>query len=437
MAVGIRTAMSEYSDTLAWLYRLEAARGMDFKLERVALALRALGDPQHQYPCLHVAGTNGKGSVAAMLHAILQAAGHRVGLYTSPHLLRFTERIRIGGEEISETEVVAYTREIHSAATIRGIELTFFEFVTAIGLLAFARRAVDCAVIEVGLGGRLDATNVIDPEAAVITTIGRDHQEYLGDTITAIAAEKGGIIKPGRPVVIGRMPAAAKQVLRDLAAQRGASLVDASEAIEVGGTGTLRLRGLGWDVAGIKLGLRGRFQIENAATALAAAASVRERFGVTADAVRAGLAGVRWPGRLEVVSTAPLLILDGAHNEDGIATVVAELPVLIGARPLHLLFAVMRDKHWHAMVERLGPVVRSATVTSVLPPRGEPPERVAAEFRRFCPVETISDPRAALAAILARVPPDAAVLVTGSLYLVGAVSGAAAPRPQLPVPAYP
>jgi dihydrofolate synthase/folylpolyglutamate synthase len=413
--------MSAYSDTIAWLYSLETARGMDFKLERVALALTALGEPQRQYPCVHIAGTNGKGSVAAILHAILLAAGRRVGLYTSPHLVRFTERIRIGADEITETEVVTLTREIRSAATARGVDLTFFEFVTVIAFLAFARRGVDSAVIEVGLGGRLDATNVIDPEVAVITTIGRDHEQYLGDTVELIAAEKGGIIKPGRPVVLGRLPAAAERVLRDIAASQGAEVIDAASAVLVEGGASLRIAGMGWQLDDARLALRGRFQRDNAATALAAAALVRERLGITPAAVRSGLATVRWPGRLEVVASDPLVIVDGAHNEDGVRTLIDELPAIIGNRPLHLLFGVMRDKHWQPMVERLGPLVRSATIASVLPPRGEEPERVAAQFRTHCPVEVVDDARRAMAAVWQRTPRDAAILVTGSLFLIGAV----------------
>ena len=414
--------MSEYADTLAWLYGLEAARGMDFKLERVALALAALGDPQRRYPCLHIAGTNGKGSVAAMLHAMLRAAGHRTGLYTSPHLTRFTERIRIGDAEISEAEVVSFTQEIRTAATLRGIELTFFEFITVMAFLAFARHAVDSAVVEVGLGGRLDATNVIDPVATIITTIGLDHEQYLGDTIESIAAEKGGIIKPGCPVVLGRLSDAARSVLKGIAAERNAPVIEASEEIQIHGTALLRVSGMGWKIDNLTLALRGRFQHDNAATALAAAALVRDRFGLSDGAVRRGLAMVCWPGRLEVVSSAPLIVLDGAHNEAGVQTLAEELPDVIGKRPLHLLFGVMSDKRWQPMVEQLGPMVRSATVTAILPPRGEAPERVAASFRKFCPTTVIPNARQAVRTLLDQIAPSEALLVTGSLFLVGAVS---------------
>jgi dihydrofolate synthase/folylpolyglutamate synthase len=412
-----------YAETLAWLYSLEAARGMDFKLERVALALTALGEPQREYPTIHIAGTNGKGSVAAMMHAILQASGRHTGLYTSPHLVRFTERIRVGEEEITEGEVVDLAQEIRSCATVRGIELTFFEFVTVLGFLSFARRRVDCAVIEVGLGGRLDATNVVDPLVSVITTIGIDHEEYLGDTIEQIAAEKGGIIKAERPVVLGQMVEPARRVLRKIADTRAVPVVEASRDIRstAGADGQIRLEGLGWDLDGIRLNLRGRFQLENAVTAVAAAAVVRDRLGIDRAAIREGLSTVRWPGRFEVVATSPLVVLDGAHNEQGISALTAELPEVVGSRPVHLLFAVMRDKRWLPMVERLAPLVRSATITTV-PPRGESPEQLAAQFRRLCPaVDVVADPRQAAATLFERVGADQAILVTGSLFLVGQI----------------
>src|SRR5574337_1347627 len=204
---------SAYADVLASLYRLEAARGMDFKLERVTLALKSLGDPHRRFAAIHIAGTNGKGSVAAMLHAICCAAGYRVGLYTSPHLVSFTERIRVGTEMISEEEVVTLARDIRGAATVRGIDLTFFEFVTVMAFLHFARCGIDLAIVEVGLGGRLDATNVLDPEVTVITSIGLDHQEFLGSTLASVAYEKAGIIKPGTPVVVGNVPPEADGVI--------------------------------------------------------------------------------------------------------------------------------------------------------------------------------------------------------------------------------
>ncbi len=413
--------MTEYQRTLEWLYALEAAKGMDFKLERVALALQRLGDPQRRFPSLHVGGTNGKGSVAAMLHAVLDAAGYRTGLYTSPHLVDLTERMRVGREAIARAEVVSLAAEVRAAAAGRGIDLTFFEFLTVMAFLHFARRGVDVAVVEVGLGGRLDATNVVDPAAAVITTIGLDHMQWLGDTLTAIAAEKGGIIKPGRPLVLGRIDGEAAAVLRRLAAERGAALIEAGRDYRVGDGPELDFDGLGWRLRGLALALRGAHQRDNAGTAVAALAAVRDTLPVGEGAVRAGLAAVRWPGRLDVVGTAPLTILDGAHNRDGVAALVRELPALLGGRPLHLLFAVMADKDWRPMVERLAPLCASAVVTEVLRPRAAPAVAVAEAFQPYCPVAAEPDPVRAWQRIAARAASEEAIVAAGSLFLVGAL----------------
>jgi len=426
--------MTDYQRTLEWLYALEAAKGMDFKLERVALALQRLGDPQRRFPILHVAGTNGKGSVAAMLHAALGAAGYRAGLYTSPHLVELTERIRVGTAEIPRAEVVSLTAEVRAAAAARGVDLTFFEFLTVIAFVHFARQAVDAAVIEVGLGGRLDATNVVDPAVAVITTIGLDHMQWLGDTLPAIAAEKGGIIKPGRPLVLGRVVGEAAVVLRGLAAERGAPVLEAERDYRVGGSAAgLDFDGLGWRLRGVPLALRGAHQRDNAGTALAALAAVRDRLPVGAEAVRRAFAEVVWPGRLDVVGGAPLTILDGAHNADGVAALADELPALLDGRPLHLLFAVMGDKDWRPMVERLAPLCRSVVVTEVLRPRGAGAVAVGDSFRPYCPVAIEPDPVQAWRYVVARTPAEAAIVATGSLFLVGALYAGGVSAARQPV----
>jgi dihydrofolate synthase/folylpolyglutamate synthase len=424
--------MTEYQRTLEWLYALEAAKGMDFKLERVALALQRLGDPQQRFASLHVAGTNGKGSVAAMLHAVLGAAGYRVGLYTSPHLVDLTERVRVGMQEISRAEVVSLTAEVRAAAAARGVDLTFFEFLTVIAFLHFARCAVQIAVVEVGLGGRLDATNVIDPAAAVITSIGLDHTQWLGTTRAAIAAEKGGIIKPQRPLVLGRIDGEAAAVLRALAAARGAPLMEAGRDYRVGSGPGLDFDGLGWHLRDLPLALRGAHQLDNAGTALAALAAVRDALPVDEGAIRRGLAAVRWPGRLDVVAAAPLTILDGAHNLDGVAALARELSGLLGGRRMHLLFAVMADKDWRPMVDLLGPLCASAVVTEVLPPRGAAAATVAEAFGPHCPVWVVRDPAEAWRHIAARARADDAIVAAGSLFLVGALYATVLPEMMRP-----
>lgn len=410
---------SEYRETLAWLYTLEAARGMDFKLERVALALKHVGDPHRCYPCIHIAGTNGKGSVAAMVHAVLGSAGYRVGLYISPHLVSFTERIRVGPILISEQDVVDLVREICAATSVRGIALTFFELVTVMAFLYFARQRVDAAVIEVGLGGRLDATNVIEPTVSVIVSISHDHEEFLGDRIESIAAEKCGIIKSGAPVVAGWIEGEARAVIERSARERGAPLVRAGHDFWLSGEN--RFVGLGRDIDGITPALRGRFQRKNAAVAVATVLQLAPQFPVTDEAIRKGLCAVRWPGRFEVVDSAPMVIVDGAHNAAGVETLIAELGQAAAGRRVHLLFAVMRDKRWRPMVEQLAAAVSSVVVTTVLPPRGEDPERLAAAFGRAVPVAVADDPEEAFESLLRTTPSTEVVLVAGSLFLIGRI----------------
>ena len=414
-------ASKEYTEVLTWLYGLEAAKGMDFKLERVALALKALGDPHKAFAAVLIAGTNGKGSVAAMLHSIFLAAGYRVGLYTSPHLVHFTERIRIGAEEVAPGEVVQLVHAVRAAATVRGIDLTFFEFVTVMAFLHFARCGVDLAVVEVGLGGRLDATNTLNPEVTVITNIGLDHTEFLGTTLASVAGEKAGLIKPGRPVIVGTVAAEAREVLARTAAARGARAYWYGRDYAVVGERPFGFTGMGCEISALTVPLRGAHQRENAAIAVAAALQLRHAFGFSNDALRRGLAAVRWPGRLEIVQASPLVVLDGAHNADGINVVVRELPDIVGERRVHLLFAVMRDKVWPPMVGALAPMVSTVTVSTVLPPRGEAPEVLARAFACYCPTRIGSQPRVALEMLLDSVASADAILVTGSLFLIGAI----------------
>lgn len=420
-------ATTEYADALNWLYALEAARGMDFKLERVALALKNLDNPQDRYPCIHVAGTNGKGSVSAMVHAVFQAAGYRAGLYVSPHLVSFRERIRIGSTLISEDKIVELVRRVRAAATVRGIELTYFEFVTVMAFLHFADEGVDVAVIEVGLGGRLDATNVIEPLVAVITSIDIDHEEFLGSTIESIAAEKSGIIKPAAPVVVGRVTGVAGAVIDETARRLQARVWRAGKDFALA-AGTFS--GLGEDLPDVSLALRGRFQIDNAALAIATVRLAASRLPVTDDAIRAGLSAVEWPGRLDVIFGEPMVIVDGAHNAAAIRRLVVELAEIAGDRRIHLLFAVMRDKRWPPMLEALLPSVASVTLTTALPARGEDPSRLAAAIDPRIPTTVCKNAGQAFDALLDSAGAGDAVLVTGSLFLVGEIYPAFVRRRQ-------
>jgi dihydrofolate synthase/folylpolyglutamate synthase len=255
----------------------------------------------------------------------------------------------------------------------------------------------------------------------VITSIGLDHQEFLGDTLASITSEKAGIIKPGRPVIVGNVPPEAQVVLEDIAAARNAPMYRSGRDFAASGAPTFRFTGMGHDLTDLRTALRGRFQLDNAATVIAAVLQLQRTFPVGIEAIRRGLESVRWPGRLDVVQTNPLVVLDGAHNLDGIRALGAELPAIVEGRDVHMLFGVMRDKHWQPMVDAIAPLVSTVTVTTVLPPRGEAPEALAQAFSRYCPVRVTAQPLAALETLLNSVTDRDSILVTGSLFLVGAI----------------
>ncbi|HEY2385579.1 MAG TPA: folylpolyglutamate synthase/dihydrofolate synthase family protein [Candidatus Binatia bacterium] len=403
-----------YVQTLTWLYAREAQAGIDLKIARVAAAVERLGHPERAAPALHVGGTNGKGSTAAMLDAMLRAGGRRVGLYTSPHLVSFRERIVVDGVPVSEEEVVdGIARLRRDLDDARG--LTAFEVMTLLAWLVFAARAVEMQVLEVGLGGRLDATNVMTPEVAVITNVGRDHEAFLGDTIGAIAGEKAGIVKPGVPVVSGAR-GEAREVIAARAAALGSPLSELGRdfALTPSADGTCAYRAPGASIEGITLALQGRFQRANAALALRA---LELAVPLEAAAVRAGLASASWPGRLQLVRRAPDVLLDGAHNPAGIDVLVEEMRVLAAGRRIRVLIGVMQDKDWSPMLRSLARITASLVVTRPRQARSADPWRVAADSP--VPARVVEDPAEAYGEILATSRPDDVVLATGSLFLVG------------------
>ncbi|MBV8362393.1 MAG: bifunctional folylpolyglutamate synthase/dihydrofolate synthase, partial [Deltaproteobacteria bacterium] len=310
--------MEPKSDTLNWLYSLEG-RGEIYKLERMHQALALLANPHLKLRAVHIAGTKGKGSVAAMLDACLRAAGLRCGLYTKPHLVNLTERTRIDGAEMPAAMMLEYIERLRGIYERAGLALTFFEFTVALMFLYFAEAGVDIAVIETGLGGRLDSTNVVQPLLSVITPIGFDHMDRLGYTIAAIAAEKGGIIKPGTPVVIGSRDPEARLTLTSIAMQRqsAAFLLDREFSYHSQAPAhCFDYHGLGLDLENVDIALAGPFQHENGAIALAALETLRgQGWPITENAIRRGMAEVSWPGRFDRVWQQPLVILDCAHNE--------------------------------------------------------------------------------------------------------------------------
>ena len=411
-----------YEATLAWMLGLEARRGMDFKLERVAAALAAVGDPQRAYRTIHVAGTNGKGSVAAMAEAILRAAGLRTGLYTSPHLVDFRERIRVAGAWVPRAAVVADVARVRASVDVAATGLTFFELATIIAFLHFARERVAVAVVEVGLGGRLDATNVIDGDVAVITSIGFDHEAFLGNTLAAIAGEKAGILRAGRPAIIGALAPEAMAAVEASARRVGAPLLRLGREIRVeSGADGMDFHGPRRTLAGLRPGLHGEHQHDNAALAIAAVDELQGGL-VDARAVRAGIGGVRWPGRLETVGVEPPVVLDAAHNPDGMRVLARELAGLVGGRPVHLVFGVLGDKRWEEMVDAIAPRVARVSVVRVPVPRTAEPDVVARRFARYCPADVVEDPREAVSRAVAEASSGAAaVVVAGSVFLIGAV----------------
>ncbi len=411
--------MGTYEATLAWLSGLEVAAGWDLKLERMRAALARRGHPEARWPALHIAGTNGKGSTAAMVEAVLRAAGHRTGLFTSPHLVDFAERIRVGGRTIPHEVVVELAAALRADLERAGLALTHFEFVTLLAFEWFAMIGIDVAVVEVGLGGRLDATNVVRPVATAITSIGIDHVEYLGGDLASIAREKAGILKPDVPLALGAVPPEAERVIAARAEELGVPVVRGGvDGVLADGPDGITFRGPGVAWRGLRLALPGGFQRGNAAVGLLILALVRDRFRCPDDAVRRGLATVSWPGRLASLGGEPLVVLDGAHNQDGIATLVAELPAVVGSRPVDLVFASMADKRWAAMLDLLLPRVRSVTLTRV-GRRGAATAELAAAVAGRVPVVVADEPRAALSSTLSRATTGEAVLVTGSLFLVG------------------
>lgn len=401
-------------------------------LERIRAALEACGHPERAFRALHVAGTNGKGSTCAMAAAALRAQGHKVGLYTSPHLVRVNERIQVNGEEIPDElfgRRILEVLERSPDAAREPYPLTYFEMGTLVAFWHFAREQVDVAVIETGLGGRLDATTACEPTVTAVTSISFDHMEYLGNTLAAIAGEKAGIFKPRVPTAISRNPEEAATALRAKALAIGAPLFAEEEAFSLDADpahpGALVYRGLSRTIDDLRLSLRGPHQRHNAATAVACL-ELLDRAGVPCsdDAIREGLANTRWPGRFEEIPGSPPLLLDGAHNPEGVDILLEALDALHPRTPVHAVFGVLADKAHGPMIARLFPRCASVRVAPLPSPRALAPERIVELGRAYC-----SDVQAspsigqavAHARSAARQQPGSAVLVAGSLVLVGAV----------------
>lgn len=413
----------DYLETLDRIYNLRGGV-IDLRLERMDQVLALFDHPEKTFPCFHIAGTNGKGSTAAMIHRILCSAGYRTALYISPHLVSFTERMRIGEEEITPEEVVALAHEIWQRTDATNIELTFFEIVTVMAFLYFSRRQVDLAVIEVGLGGRFDATNLVRSVVSVITTISKDHEAFLGSDIASIAREKGGIIKKEVPVVCGALPREAMKVINKIADANQTRIyrLDQDFTLNLKSGGAFDYKGPKWNLSEVSVALHGAHQVRNAALAIAALEVVSHQFPVNEEAIRSGLQNVSWPGRMEVMLTHPTVIIDGAHNGEGIRVLVDELRALRNGRRIRMLFAVMEDKDRRFMLNALAEVVDEIVLTRVSQlERSADPVQLAKEVSGKLRSCVMPEPRLAVDFLLRSAASNDLIVITGSLYLLGEV----------------
>lgn len=432
----------DYSVERSYRYSAEV-----FELGRVRDLLERLGNPQDQFSSIHIAGTKGKGSVSALIESSLRAAGYRTGLYTSPHLIRFNERIRVNGDDIGEADVVELVEAVKpEVEAVPG--LTTYEIITAIGFLHFARKKIECGVIEVGLGGRLDATNVLQPLVAVITSLSYDHMHLLGESLSDIAREKAGIIKPGVPVVLAPQQYEADRVVEEVASQRGVQLVRVGrdwlfspgshdlngqvlnvwpadeqalmdDYVESGGDKE-------WAPHRYRIPLLGYHQIINGATAYAALQMANERgLDVPESAIAEGFRNVSWPGRFQIISRDPTVIVDCAHNRDSALRLRIALDDYFPGQPVTLIFGASADKDIPGMMADLLPRVSRIIVTKADHPRASDPEELADVAHGYgLPVEMIVPVEAALARAMAQARPDEIILSTGSIFVVGEILAA-------------
>jgi len=405
-----------------------------FNLENISVLAQHLGHPENKYPSVHIAGTNGKGSTAAFLEAILREAGYRTGLYTSPHLERINERIRVKGNDIPDEAFADVFSRIHSLieklladGTLRA-HPTFFECVTAIAFLYFAEAGVDFAVFETGLGGRLDSTNIVTPQVTVITRIDFDHENFLGHSLREITAEKAGIIKPTVPVVVAEQREEARKVIAARAGELHAPLVEPATVYSVESLrmeeGRVRaiVREAGAEKSiNVDPALAGRFQLQNALNAVAAADVLKSQgYRLTDGIIELGIATAVWPGRIERIRSQPDIYLDGAHNPSSARELDAFLAENFAGRRIILIFGALRDKAVDEIAGILFPRAAHVIFTEAATSRAISAAQLAEIAGHYAASsEIIPDAARALEAALAKAQPGDAIFITGSLYLVG------------------
>jgi dihydrofolate synthase/folylpolyglutamate synthase len=430
-----------YQDALDWLYsfidygvkRSYRYSPEVFDLSRVKALLASLGDPQDSFPSIHVAGTKGKGSTGAMIESCLRAAGYTTGLYSSPHLIEFTERMQVNGEQIAERDLVGLVERLQSHAEALP-EISTYELTTALAFMYFADRRVDCAVIEVGLGGRLDATNVISPLVSVITSLSYDHTHLLGESLSEIAAEKAGIIKPEIPVVLAPQQLEAEHVVRAIAEKLSAPVAQINrdwhyaarsrdfesqtfEVWQAGGAGS-RVH--------LSISLLGHHQVQNGAVAYVAVLMASER-GLPAELqdIQRGLAKANWPGRFQILRHEPAIVLDSAHNRDSALKLRIALDDYFPGRPVTMVFGASSDKDVRGMFLELVPRISRVILTQTDHPRSEDPANLARLVRAFGFEADVVEPvAAAMQHAAEEASPEDVILATGSVFVIGSALAA-------------
>jgi dihydrofolate synthase/folylpolyglutamate synthase len=427
-------SLTDYETKTAYLYSPDR-----FDLGRVEQLLAPLGSPHRRFRAVHIAGTKGKGSTAAIVESILRHAGYRTGLYTSPHLHTFRERIQAGGALIPEADVARWVQRLQHIA--HGIEgLTTFELMTALAFGWFAEQRVDWAVVEVGMGGRLDATNVLLPQVSVITSISLDHTVILGSTVAQIAAEKAGIIKPGVPVVCAPQAPEALAVIRETCQQQGSPLTQVGRdwTWEEGGC-TLEGQSfsvqatLPRSVENLWLPLLGPHQLVNTTTALAALGTLNPQVRISDQALRDGLQQVTWPGRMQILGQEPLVMTDSAHNPDSAQKLRTAVEQCLTFRRLFLVVGMSAEKDWTGVLQTLVPIAHQAYAVRSLHPRAAAAEALAQAARALgLPLEPVGSVGNGLAKALTQAAPEDLVLLTGSVFVAANAEAAWRARKGLP-----
>ncbi|MGB8656458.1 MAG: folylpolyglutamate synthase/dihydrofolate synthase family protein [Candidatus Zixiibacteriota bacterium] len=413
-----------YEEALSYLYNLERF-GIKLDLSNITALDNRLGNPHLKFPSVHVAGTNGKGSVAAMLHSILSEAGYKTGLYTSPHLVDFRERIKVRQDLVEPEFIFDFVGKLKSEIDKNGY--TFFEVTTALAFQWFAQEKVDLTVVETGLGGRLDATNVINPLISIITNVGLEHTEYLGDTIPQVAREKAGIIKNGVPTITAVNQPEALEVIKSICAERSSELVAVQEKsnytiLSSSILGSKFNFSSGTDMyEALELNLAGRHQVLNAVICLTVIPKLRELgYRIDEQAIRNGLKNVSWRARLEVFRKEPLVLLDVAHNPAGIRTLVEALNQLLPEKRIIFVFGVMEDKDYRSMLIEMCRKAKFIVLTKPDYKRSAEPEALERTLKQTnTPYEIIPMVKQAYLFALKNAQPDDIICITGSHFTVG------------------